>query len=135
MRSNAAPTWSEPPQPGRAAAPGRDKITSKKQIEPAEQIAAGARWDRPHARRGPMRTCSLGALLLNRDDPTTVLGRTATPILHPLDKRRDGSTPNAVYSCGGLIKDNLILIPIGIGDARIGVFSIEVGGLLARLVP
>ncbi|MCH6229260.1 glycoside hydrolase family 130 protein [Microbacterium sp. CFH 31415] len=84
---------------------------------------------------GPMRTYSLGALLLDRDDPTIVLGRTATPILQPLDERRDGYTPNVVYSCGGLIKDDLIWIPIGIGDSRIGVGSIEVDELLARLVP
>ncbi len=84
---------------------------------------------------GPMRTYSLGALLLDLDDPTIVLGRTSTPILQPVGDRRDGYVPNVVYSCGGLIVDDVIWVPIGIGDARIGVCSIEVDELLAHLVP
>ncbi|GAA5211787.1 glycosylase [Microbacterium kyungheense] len=84
---------------------------------------------------GPMRRYSLGALLLDLDDPTIVLGRTSTPIVQPIDDRRDGYVPNVVYSCGGLIVDDVIWIPIGIGDSRIGVCSIEVDELLAHLVP
>jgi predicted GH43/DUF377 family glycosyl hydrolase len=84
---------------------------------------------------GPMRTYSLGALLLDLADPTIVLGRTTTPILQPLDERRDGYVPNVVYSCGGIIVDDLIWIPIGIGDSRIGVCSIEVDELLRQLRP
>lgn len=84
---------------------------------------------------GPMRTYSLGALLLDLVDPTIVLGRTATPILRALDERRDGYVPNVVYSCGGLIVDDALWIPIGIGDSRIGVCSIEVDELLAHLGP
>jgi predicted GH43/DUF377 family glycosyl hydrolase len=82
-----------------------------------------------------MRSYSLGALLLDLTDPTIVLGRTTTPILQPLDERRDGYVPNVVYSCGGLIVDDLLWIPIGIGDARVGVCSIEVDELLAQLRP
>ena len=84
---------------------------------------------------GPMRRYSLGALLLDLDDPTIVLGRTATPILQPVGDRRDGYVPNVVYSCGGLIVDDVLWVPIGIGDARIGVCSIGVDELLAHLVP
>ena len=84
---------------------------------------------------GPMRRYSLGALLLDLDDPTIVLGRTTTPILQPVGDRRDGYVPNVVYSCGGLIVDDVLWVPIGIGDARIGVCSVEVDELLAQLVP
>ncbi|QKJ18864.1 glycosylase [Microbacterium hominis] len=84
---------------------------------------------------GPMRRYSLGALLLDLHDPTIVRGRTATPILQPVDDRRDGYVPNVVYSCGGLIVDDVIWIPIGIGDSRIGVCSIGVDDLLAQLAP
>jgi len=84
---------------------------------------------------GPMRRYSLGALLLDLEDPTIVLGRTATPILQPREERRDGYVPNVVYSCGGLVVDGVIWIPIGIGDSRIGVCSIEVDELLSQLVP
>lgn len=49
---------------------------------------------------GPMRTYSLGALLLDREDARIVLGRTVQPLLTPDDHRRDGYVPNVVYSCG-----------------------------------
>ena len=82
---------------------------------------------------GPMRRYSLGALLLDLDDPTIVLGQTPTPIVQPIDDRRDGYVPNVVYSCGGVIVDGVIWVPIGIGDSRIGVCSIEVDELLAHM--
>jgi predicted GH43/DUF377 family glycosyl hydrolase len=84
---------------------------------------------------GPMRRYSLGALLLDLADPTVVLGRTAAPILQPTGERSEGYVPNVLYSCGGLLVDGVIWIPIGIGDARIGVCSIEVDELLALMVP
>lgn len=84
---------------------------------------------------GPMRRYALGALLLDLDDPTIVLGRTTTPLLRPVDERRDGYVPNVVYSCGGVIVDDVLWIPFGIGDSRIGVCSIAVDELRARLVP
>lgn len=112
--------------------------------EPWEMVQAGncgAPLETPHGwivlvhGVGPMRRYSLGALLLDLDDPRIVLGRTATPILQPTGDRRDGYVPNVVYSCGGLIVDDVIWIPIGIGDSRIGVCSIEIDELLAQLVP
>lgn len=84
---------------------------------------------------GPMRSYSLGAILLDLDDPTIVLGRTTAPLLEPTDHRRDGYVPNVVYSCGAIIHDDVLWIPIGIGDRRIGVCSIEVEQLLAALIP
>lgn len=83
---------------------------------------------------GPMRTYSLGAVLLDLDDPTIVRGRTRMPLLAPEDDRRDGYVPNVVYSCGGIIHDGTLWVPIGIGDARIGVCSIAVEELIAGMV-
>lgn len=84
---------------------------------------------------GPMRTYVLGALLLDLHDPTIVIGRHTVPILEPRDALRDGYVPNVVYSCGGLIWDGVLWIPIGIADSRIGVCSVEVAGLLASMTP
>lgn len=84
---------------------------------------------------GPMRTYSLGALLLDLEDPTVVIGRTTDPILRPDESRRDGYVPNVVYSCGGVVHDGILWIPLGIGDARIGVCSIEMSELLALMIP
>jgi len=83
---------------------------------------------------GPMRTYALGALLLDLHDPTIVRGRTRLPILRPIDERRDGYVPNVVYSCGGLIHGDVLWIPIGVGDSRIGVYSVGVSELCALMI-
>jgi predicted GH43/DUF377 family glycosyl hydrolase len=82
-----------------------------------------------------MRTYVLGALLLDLEDPTLVIGRTTEPMLEPIRDRRDGYVPNVVYSCGGLIHEGVLWIPIGIGDSRIGVCSVELDDLLASMTP
>lgn len=82
---------------------------------------------------GPMRTYVLGALLLDLQDPSRVIGHTSLPILEPRPGRSDGYVPNVVYSCGGLIHEGVLWIPIGIADARIGVCSIGVAELLAAM--
>jgi predicted GH43/DUF377 family glycosyl hydrolase len=82
---------------------------------------------------GPMRTYSIGALLLDLDDPTVVLKRTRSPLLTPTDVTREGYVPNVVYSCGGIIHDDVLWIPLGIGDSRIGVYSLTMDELRSSL--
>jgi len=83
---------------------------------------------------GPMRTYVLAALLLDLQDPSIVIGRTATPILEPRSDGRDGYVPNVVYSCGGIIHEGVLWIPIGITDSRIGVCSVDLAELLRSMV-
>ena len=82
---------------------------------------------------GPMGTCSLGAILLDLDDPTQVLGRLRRPLLSPTETERDGYLPNVVYSCGALLHGETLVIPYGIADATIGVATVELGPLLDAL--
>lgn len=84
---------------------------------------------------GPMRTYRIGAVLLDLDDPTTVLGRLAEPLLSPARDERDGYVPNVVYSCGALIHADNLVIPYGIGDAAIGFATVPVPELLRALRP
>jgi len=67
-----------------------------------------------------MRKYSVGAVLLDKDDPAKVLGRTREPILAPHDEDREGYVPNVVYSCGALRHGGSIFIPYGIADSSIG---------------
>ena len=83
---------------------------------------------------GAMRTYSIGAILLDLDDPSVVLGSLAHPILEPDPGEQDGYVPNVVYSCGGVVHDGLLWLPYGIGDARIGVAYIPVADVLAALL-
>lgn len=82
---------------------------------------------------GPVRQYSLGAMLLDRDDPTRVLGRLREPFLEPTEEERDGYVPNVVYSCGSLIHEGTLIVPYGFSDWRIRFATLEVAELLDRL--
>ena len=82
---------------------------------------------------GPMRTYSIGALLLDLDRPTKVIGRTRLPLLTPQLDEQDGYVPNVVYSCGALRHHDMLLVPYGIGDANIGFATVAIGDLLISM--
>ncbi len=82
---------------------------------------------------GPMRTYSIGALLLDLDDPTRVLGRLRRPLLSPTPDEQNGYVPNVVYSCGALVHADTLVIPYGIGDGAIGIATAPLPELLAAM--
>jgi predicted GH43/DUF377 family glycosyl hydrolase len=82
---------------------------------------------------GPMRVYSIGALLLDLDDPTRVVARLPEPLMVPDASEREGYVPNVLYSCGALLHGESVVLPYGIGDAAIGVAVIQLPDLLARL--
>lgn len=82
---------------------------------------------------GPMRKYAIGAMLLDKDDPTQVLGRSRVPLLSPSDAEREGYVPNVVYTCGALAHAGRLFVPYGIADSAVGFASIEIEELLASL--
>jgi predicted GH43/DUF377 family glycosyl hydrolase len=82
---------------------------------------------------GPMRTYVLGAMLLDLDDPTVVLGTLSKPLMTPSPDEREGYVPNVIYSCGGLIHGESIVLPYGCSDSSIRFAFIDLPGLLAKL--
>lgn len=82
---------------------------------------------------GPMRTYRIGAVLLDLDDPTRVLGRLREPLLSPAADEQNGYVPNVVYSCGAMIHADTLVLPYGIGDAAIGFATVPLPELLAAL--
>jgi predicted GH43/DUF377 family glycosyl hydrolase len=80
-----------------------------------------------------MRTYNIGAVLLDLDDPTRIIGRLREPLLSPAHDEQDGYVPNVVYSCGALLHSGTLVIPYGIGDAAIGVATVPVNELLDAL--
>ena len=83
---------------------------------------------------GAMRKYSLGAALLDRDDPSRVLGRTACPILSAAESDREGYVPNVVYTCGALKVGGELFIPYGISDSAIGFATGTIPDLLRLMV-
>ncbi len=82
---------------------------------------------------GPVRKYALGAILLDRDDPTKLLGRTSSPILTAAEGDREGYVPNVVYTCGATLLNDDLYIPFGISDSAIGFGSIPVARLLKAM--
>lgn len=83
---------------------------------------------------GAMRKYSLGAALLDLDDPSKVIGRTAEPVLTAVDADRSGYVPNVVYTCGALKVGEMLLVPYGISDSAVGFATVEVQALLDLMV-
>jgi predicted GH43/DUF377 family glycosyl hydrolase len=82
---------------------------------------------------GPMRTYALGAILLDLADPTKVIGHLPDPLLLPNEAEREGYVPNVLYTCGGLIDGDQLVIPYGFSDSGVGVAVVSVPDLLTEL--
>jgi predicted GH43/DUF377 family glycosyl hydrolase len=82
---------------------------------------------------GPMRMYCIGAFLLDRDDPTRVIGRLREPLIKPSENEREGYVPNVVYSCGSLLHDRQIVIPYGMSDCAVTFATVSLDDLLAAM--
>ena len=82
---------------------------------------------------GPMRTYRIGAILLDRADPTRILAVLREPLLSAGAHDRDGYVPNVVYSCGALRHGDALIIPYGISDSTIGFAWVDLPALLRRM--
>ena len=82
---------------------------------------------------GAMRKYSIGAALLDKDDPSKVIGRTREPILAAADQDREGYVPNVVYTCGAIRHGSKLFMPYGIADSSVGFAFVEIAQLLARM--
>lgn len=82
---------------------------------------------------GPMRKYCIGAFLLDRDDPTKVIGRLPEPLLKPDQNEREGYVPNVVYTCGALLRDGELIIPYGLADHATGFATVPLAEVLAAM--
>jgi predicted GH43/DUF377 family glycosyl hydrolase len=82
---------------------------------------------------GAMRQYSIGAVLLDRDDPSKIIGRTREPILRAENDDRNGYVPNVVYTCGGLKVGDQLFMPYGISDSSVGFAFMSISMLLEAM--
>ncbi|MDB5705402.1 MAG: glycosidase [Sphingomonas bacterium] len=82
---------------------------------------------------GAMRKYSIGAVLLDKEDPSKVLGRTREPILAAAQEDREGYVPNVVYSCGAIRHGDKLFVPYGVADSSVAFAFIEIKALLAAM--
>jgi predicted GH43/DUF377 family glycosyl hydrolase len=82
---------------------------------------------------GPVRQYGIGAFLLDREDPSKVLGRLREPLLKPDPSEREGYVPNVVYTCGALVHNGTLIMPYGLADHATKFATVPLKILLAEL--
>lgn len=83
---------------------------------------------------GAMRKYSIGAMLLDKHDPSNVIGRTAAPILSAADEDREGYVPNVVYTCGAILVGSDLFMPYGVADSSVCFAFFPVEQILSLMV-
>ncbi len=82
---------------------------------------------------GPMREYGIGAILLDLEEPSKVIGSLARPMITAQSDERDGYVPNVVYSCGGMLHGDTLVVPYGCSDSFIRIALVDVPSLLDEL--
>lgn len=82
---------------------------------------------------GPMRRYCIGATLLDRDDPSRVIGQTSEPLLMPMGAERVGYVPNVVYSCGAMTHGRMLIVPFAASDSVTSFARVDLDELIASL--
>jgi predicted GH43/DUF377 family glycosyl hydrolase len=82
---------------------------------------------------GPVRRYSIGAVLLDKADPTKVLARSREPLVRPEAPDREGYVPNVVYTCGAMRFKDRIILPYAVSDTFSMVATMKISALLGSL--
>ena len=82
---------------------------------------------------GAMRKYAIGAALLDKDDPSIVLGRTPNPILSAADEDREGYVPNVVYTCGAIRVGDDLFMPYGVADSSVCFAFVAISDILDQM--
>jgi predicted GH43/DUF377 family glycosyl hydrolase len=79
---------------------------------------------------GPVRKYSIGAVLLDKKDPSKVLARSREPLVRPEPTEREGYVPNVVYTCGVMRHADQIILPYAVSDTFSNFATIKIAALM-----
>jgi predicted GH43/DUF377 family glycosyl hydrolase len=79
---------------------------------------------------GPVRKYSIGAVLLDKDDPSKVLARAREPLVRPEAFEREGYVPNVVYTCGAVRHNDRIILPYAVSDTFSNFATVKIAALM-----
>lgn len=82
---------------------------------------------------GPVRQYSIGAVLLDKEDPSRVLARSKQPLVRPELSEREGHVPNVVYTCGALRHHDRIILPYAVCDTFCNFATLDIASLLRAM--
>jgi predicted GH43/DUF377 family glycosyl hydrolase len=80
---------------------------------------------------GPVRKYSIGAVLLDKADPSKVLARAREPLVRPEPSEREGYVPNVVYTCGAMRHNDQIILPYAVSDTFTNFATIRISALMS----
>jgi predicted GH43/DUF377 family glycosyl hydrolase len=83
---------------------------------------------------GAMRKYSVGAVLLDKEHPDRIIGRTPEPLISAAAEDREGYVPNVVYTCGAVRHGDLLFMPYGVADSSVGFAFVPIKELVAAMV-
>jgi predicted GH43/DUF377 family glycosyl hydrolase len=82
---------------------------------------------------GPVRRYSIGAVLLDKEDPSKILARSREPLVRPEPSEREGYVPNVVYTCGAMRHNDQIVLPYAVSDTFSNFATIKIAALLQAM--
>ena len=82
---------------------------------------------------GPVRKYSIGAALLDKNDPSKVLARSREPLLRPEPSEREGYVPNVVYTCGAMRHNDQIILPYAVSDTFSNFATMKISALMQTM--
>jgi predicted GH43/DUF377 family glycosyl hydrolase len=82
---------------------------------------------------GPVRKYSIGAVPLDKEDPSKVLARSREPLVYPEPTEREGYVPNVVYTCGAIRHRNQIILPYAVSDTFSNFATIPISALMQAI--
>ncbi len=82
---------------------------------------------------GSMRQYSIGVILLDLNDPTKIIARLEEPLLSANEEEREGYVPNVIYSCGGMIFNETLIVPYASSDISSRIAVVNLNDLFKRM--
>jgi predicted GH43/DUF377 family glycosyl hydrolase len=82
---------------------------------------------------GPVRKYSIGAVLLDKKDPSIVIARSREPLVRPEPTEREGYVPNVVYTCGAMRHRDHIILPYAVSDTFSTFATMKIAALMQAL--
>ena len=82
---------------------------------------------------GPVRKYSIGAVLLDKGDPSKVLARSREPLVRPDPSECEGYVPNVVYTCGAIRHNDQIILPYAVSDTFSNFATIKIAALMQAM--
>lgn len=131
-RSDDLAEWSEPEL---VAAP-REPWESRKIGAAAQPLPTERGWLILYHGVDAANVYRVGAMLLDRDDPSRVVARATDPILEPREyyERVGLVIPRVVFPSGNVVRDGLVYVYYGCADTCISVATIPLEDLVAYVL-